>query len=300
MVTPDHGMPARIGPSCTPEGGPANAPDLHAGHEHARRPGPDAPRLPPPVKPDRRGRTGDQLGRPLRAPRPNSTGRMSLHVGLNGNTTGCTTGTTTSKAPSRCPMPKRASTPPVPDSAHPIPGGPHLRMERHRQPQVCSSPVVHLSPADAEDHAVRRPGLRRDVSQPRRCHTGVRTPRPRWGAGPTAHPRVDGPIRQAADERPPPAPTIPQTTPFIRGERCPFKSTDKPVVRLCPFPLRPRRHEAYLRAPCGRGGIGRHARFRIWCRKAWGFESLRPHTATLTRATTWKSHRKRSTTSMGS
>ena len=29
--------------------------------------------------------------------------------------------------------------------------------------------------------------------------------------------------------------------------------------------------------PCGRGGTGRHARFRIWCRKAWGFESLRPH-----------------------
>src|SRR5437868_4560654 len=27
----------------------------------------------------------------------------------------------------------------------------------------------------------------------------------------------------------------------------------------------------------GRGGIGRHARFRFSCRKAWGFESLRPH-----------------------
>ncbi len=27
----------------------------------------------------------------------------------------------------------------------------------------------------------------------------------------------------------------------------------------------------------GRGGIGRHARFRIWWRKPWGFESLRPH-----------------------
>src|SRR5690606_5276602 len=27
----------------------------------------------------------------------------------------------------------------------------------------------------------------------------------------------------------------------------------------------------------GRGGIGRHAWFRSKCRKAWGFESLRPH-----------------------
>ena len=27
----------------------------------------------------------------------------------------------------------------------------------------------------------------------------------------------------------------------------------------------------------GRGGIGRHARFRFSCRKAWGFKSLRPH-----------------------
>ncbi len=28
---------------------------------------------------------------------------------------------------------------------------------------------------------------------------------------------------------------------------------------------------------CGCGEIGRHARLRIWCRKAWGFESLHPH-----------------------
>ncbi len=28
---------------------------------------------------------------------------------------------------------------------------------------------------------------------------------------------------------------------------------------------------------CGRGGIGRHARLRIWCRKVWEFESPRPH-----------------------
>ncbi len=29
----------------------------------------------------------------------------------------------------------------------------------------------------------------------------------------------------------------------------------------------------------GRGEIGRRARFRIWFRKEWGFESLRPHQA---------------------
>ena len=28
---------------------------------------------------------------------------------------------------------------------------------------------------------------------------------------------------------------------------------------------------------CGCGEIGRHARLRIWCREAWGFESLHPH-----------------------
>ncbi len=28
---------------------------------------------------------------------------------------------------------------------------------------------------------------------------------------------------------------------------------------------------------CGRGVIGSRARLRIWCREAWGFESLRPH-----------------------
>ena len=30
-------------------------------------------------------------------------------------------------------------------------------------------------------------------------------------------------------------------------------------------------------ASSGRGGIGRHARFRFWWRKSWGFKSLRPH-----------------------
>ena len=28
---------------------------------------------------------------------------------------------------------------------------------------------------------------------------------------------------------------------------------------------------------CESGGIGRHARFRFWCRKAWEFKSLYPH-----------------------
>ena len=28
---------------------------------------------------------------------------------------------------------------------------------------------------------------------------------------------------------------------------------------------------------CGRGGIGRHARLRIWCREVWEFESPRPY-----------------------
>ena len=28
---------------------------------------------------------------------------------------------------------------------------------------------------------------------------------------------------------------------------------------------------------CGCGVIGSRARLRIWCREAWGFESLHPH-----------------------
>ncbi len=28
---------------------------------------------------------------------------------------------------------------------------------------------------------------------------------------------------------------------------------------------------------CGCGGIGRRVRLRIWCLRAWGFESLHPH-----------------------
>ena len=32
-----------------------------------------------------------------------------------------------------------------------------------------------------------------------------------------------------------------------------------------------------LIAVCGCGVIGSHVRLRIWCREAWGFESLQPH-----------------------
>ncbi len=37
--------------------------------------------------------------------------------------------------------------------------------------------------------------------------------------------------------------------------------------------------QAYARGFCerGYGEIGRHARFRFWCRKAWEFKSLYPH-----------------------
>ena len=36
----------------------------------------------------------------------------------------------------------------------------------------------------------------------------------------------------------------------------------------------------------GRGEIGRHARFRFWWRKPWGFKSLRPHHTALSFALT--------------
>ena len=32
---------------------------------------------------------------------------------------------------------------------------------------------------------------------------------------------------------------------------------------------------------CGYGVIGSRARLRIWCRKAWGFESLYPHKSVM-------------------
>ncbi len=37
----------------------------------------------------------------------------------------------------------------------------------------------------------------------------------------------------------------------------------------------------YKIATCGCGVIGSHARLRIWCREAWGFESLHPHYAKI-------------------
>ena len=37
----------------------------------------------------------------------------------------------------------------------------------------------------------------------------------------------------------------------------------------------------------GRGGIGRHARLRIWCRKVWRFESSRPHLPLNFRKSIW-------------
>ncbi len=36
-----------------------------------------------------------------------------------------------------------------------------------------------------------------------------------------------------------------------------------------------KRKEDLLTGGCG--VIGSHARLRIWCREAWGFESLHPH-----------------------
>ena len=123
--------------------------------------------------------------------------------------------------------------------------------------------------------------------------------------------RSAGTRRQAAPSAPRPTPRTPsdmgararRTAPGAtsrepggsRRGMSPLGTVGKPAVdRRCPS-LRPRREEAYLRAPCGRGGIGRHARFRIWCRKAWGFESLRPHTVPHTSTTTWKSSRRTST-----
>ncbi len=40
-----------------------------------------------------------------------------------------------------------------------------------------------------------------------------------------------------------------------------------------------------LLTSCGRGGIGRHARLRIWCRKVWRFKSSRPHHTYIRKST---------------
>ena len=145
------------------------------------------------------------------------------------------------------------------------------------------------------------PCLRRSTS-PRASPRTVlkRTPR-----------RTAGTPRQAAPSAPRPTPRTPSGMGARTGRTTPGATSREPggsrrgmsllgtvgkpaVDRRCPS-LRPRREEAYLRAPCGRGGIGRHARFRIWCRKAWGFESLRPHSVQHTSTTTWKSPRRTST-----
>ena len=34
-----------------------------------------------------------------------------------------------------------------------------------------------------------------------------------------------------------------------------------------------KQEKAYKNIKCGGGGIGRHARLRIWCREMWEFES---------------------------
>lgn len=44
-----------------------------------------------------------------------------------------------------------------------------------------------------------------------------------------------------------------------------------------PLPAGQIRAATLYRRRCGYGGIGRRARFRFSCRKAWGFESLYPH-----------------------
>ena len=244
---------------------------------------------------------GDQLKKAApRAPRPTSTVRMNLHEGRKGRTAGCTTGTTASKAPSGRPMPNRTSTPPWPVNEHPTPVDHTSDCSTTDSPKRAPPPVVQRSLADAEDDAVRWWASATTWASPGAPNRASAHHDHNDCAWPPVHPKVDATIQQDTKSARHLRSPYRGLTPFIWGEMCPFESTDKPAVRLCPFPLRPRRHEAYLRAPCGRGGIGRHARFRIWCRKAWGFESLRPHTAPLTRATTWKSHRKRSTTSTGS
>ena len=51
-------------------------------------------------------------------------------------------------------------------------------------------------------------------------------------------------------------------------------------IFIFPLHLRPNSQKRFLLDgifTCGCGEIGRHARLRIWCREAWGFESLHPH-----------------------
>ena len=50
-----------------------------------------------------------------------------------------------------------------------------------------------------------------------------------------------------------------------------------PFRALTPRLLGRRRPKEGAPSESGRGEIGRHARFRFWWRKLWGFKSLRPH-----------------------
>jgi hypothetical protein len=62
---------------------------------------------------------------------------------------------------------------------------------------------------------------------------------------------------------------------------CIWNSLTKMRRRLLRMAVPPRRSddETIRHQPCSResGGIGRRARLRIWCRKAWGFESPLSH-----------------------
>src|SRR5215469_13806628 len=69
------------------------------------------------------------------------------------------------------------------------------------------------------------------------------------------------------------------TRKFLSGNRAAaIGEADRLPCRPGHCALKPRAH-ARLRPARGRGGTGRHARFRFWWRKPWGFKSLRPHQA---------------------
>ena len=172
----------------------------------------------------------------------------------------------------------------------PMPKGPRQSAGPHREEGRWSrrSPRCHRAPTSL-------PMWLRMV--PRRTqHRSAETPRQ---ATPSALPSTTGTPWKAGDPREGKATAARVATAGMQGQShrgmSPLGSAGKPAVDRRCLPLRPRREEAYLRAPCGRGGIGRHARFRIWCRKAWGFESLRPHIVPHTSTTTWKSPRRTST-----
>jgi hypothetical protein len=64
------------------------------------------------------------------------------------------------------------------------------------------------------------------------------------------------------------------------GGRSPTRATSRSrtvAASLCSTNTLDPKLEPYDGLGCGRGGTGRHAGLRSRCRKAWGFESLRPH-----------------------